>query len=79
MHRLDKPLRCDYEAHMALCATYATRQAHAANVSRVLTRHASQRVTTRQRTSGFAYPAGFAPIVGLSLALIIGVLLSFGV
>lgn len=71
MHRLDKPLRGERDAHTALCATYATRKAQAANVSRVLTRHASQRVAKRT--------LGFAPIVCLSLAAIIGSLLSLSV
>lgn len=67
MHRLDQPLRGDFDAHMALCATYEARQ----NVSRVLTRHASQRVA--KRTSGFA------PMAGLVFAAMIGALLALGV
>lgn len=63
MMRSEYSLRSEYVANLDLQA------------SRVLTRHACQRVYVAPSRK----PLGFAPMVTLSLASIIGVLLSFGV
>lgn len=74
MHHLDKPLRGNFDAHMALCATANAREAEAAHVSKVFTRHGVQRLVPQERKS--VVPLVLTTFV---LAASIGALLSFGV